>query len=96
MRDRQEGILVPLRDVEAIELRLGAVAELERATTQRANAVAALRGVGDLERLTATFDETIRVHHEYRPRSQDGVIVGVQRTAGCSERHSTSTGETLV
>jgi DNA mismatch repair protein MutS len=43
----------PLRDVEAIELRLGAVAELERFTALRTAAATALRGVGDLERLTA-------------------------------------------
>ncbi|MDQ6691987.1 MAG: DNA mismatch repair protein MutS, partial [Candidatus Dormibacteraeota bacterium] len=43
----------PLRDVEGIELRLGAVAELERAQELEERLAAALRGVGDLERLTA-------------------------------------------
>ena len=43
----------PLRDVESIELRLGAVAELERAAPLRAAVVGSLREVGDLERLTA-------------------------------------------
>lgn len=43
----------PLRDVEAIELRLGAVAELFGAAGRREALNAALRGVGDLERLTS-------------------------------------------
>ncbi|GAC1657880.1 MAG: DNA mismatch repair protein MutS [Candidatus Dormibacteraceae bacterium] len=43
----------PLRDVEGIELRLGAVAELERGAPREAALMAALKGVGDLERLAA-------------------------------------------
>jgi DNA mismatch repair protein MutS len=43
----------PLRDVEKIELRLGAVAELERGTELRRSLQRALEGMGDLERLTA-------------------------------------------
>jgi DNA mismatch repair protein MutS len=43
----------PLRDVEKIELRLGAVAELERGVELRRSLQQALRGMGDLERLTA-------------------------------------------
>ena len=43
----------PLRDVEKIELRLGAVAELERDHDRRARLVSALQELGDLERLTA-------------------------------------------
>jgi DNA mismatch repair protein MutS len=43
----------PLRDVERIELRLGAVAELEREPGRRRALADALRPMGDLERLTA-------------------------------------------
>jgi DNA mismatch repair protein MutS len=43
----------PLRDVETIELRLGAVAELERDPDRQSRLVSALRAIGDLERLTA-------------------------------------------
>jgi DNA mismatch repair protein MutS len=43
-------VWAPLRDVETIELRLGAVSEL--ASGRRADLRAALREVGDLERLT--------------------------------------------
>ena len=43
----------PLRDVESIELRLGAVAELVAGTDLRERIAVALKDVGDLERLTA-------------------------------------------
>jgi len=43
----------PLRDVEKIELRLGAVAELERDPGRQATLAGALKALGDLERLTA-------------------------------------------
>ena len=43
----------PLRDAESIELRLGAVAELESSPTQRAGLAAGLKEVGDLERLVS-------------------------------------------
>ena len=43
----------PLRDVESIELRLGAVDELASAPTLRAGLAAALKEVGDLERLVS-------------------------------------------
>ena len=43
----------PLRDVERIELRLGAVAELERDAGRRRALADALSGLGDLERLTS-------------------------------------------
>ena len=43
----------PLRDVESIELRLGAVAELEGDAAARERLANALRDAGDLERLTA-------------------------------------------
>ena len=42
----------PMRDVESIELRLGAVAEMATNATEREQLVNALREVGDLERLT--------------------------------------------
>ena len=43
----------PLRDVESIELRLGAVDELASSPTERAGLAAALKEVGDLERLVS-------------------------------------------
>jgi DNA mismatch repair protein MutS len=43
----------PLRDVEGIELRLGAVAALERDASRRRELREALGGMGDLERLAA-------------------------------------------
>ncbi|HEY8797461.1 MAG TPA: DNA mismatch repair protein MutS, partial [Candidatus Dormibacteraeota bacterium] len=43
----------PLRDAESIELRLGAVDELASSPTQRAGLTAALKEVGDLERLVS-------------------------------------------
>jgi DNA mismatch repair protein MutS len=43
----------PLRDAESIELRLGAVDELASSPTQRAGLAAALKEVGDLERLVS-------------------------------------------
>ncbi|HXI95649.1 MAG TPA: DNA mismatch repair protein MutS, partial [Candidatus Acidoferrum sp.] len=43
----------PMRDAESIELRLGAVAELVSAADLRDRLAAALKPVGDLERLTA-------------------------------------------
>jgi DNA mismatch repair protein MutS len=43
----------PLRDVESIELRLGAVDELASSPTLRAGPAAALKEVGDLERLVS-------------------------------------------
>jgi len=46
-------ISAPLRDVESIELRLGAVDELASAPTLRAGLAVALKEVGDLERLVS-------------------------------------------
>ena len=43
----------PMRDAESIELRLGAVAELESAASLRETLAAALKPVGDLERLAS-------------------------------------------
>jgi len=49
----------PLRDVEAIELRLGAVAELAGGPAFRERLRAALREVGDLERLVGRAGQGI-------------------------------------
>jgi DNA mismatch repair protein MutS len=46
-------VLAPLRDVESIELRLGAVAELVANASLRDQVAAALKPVGDLERLAS-------------------------------------------
>ncbi|HEX6348673.1 MAG TPA: DNA mismatch repair protein MutS [Candidatus Dormibacteraeota bacterium] len=52
-RQLRAWLSAPLRDVEAIELRLGAVAELAAGGSQRERLRAALREVGDLERLVS-------------------------------------------
>ena len=52
-RRLREWLGAPLRDAESIELRLGAVAELESNATQRHEIDSALKHVGDLERLVA-------------------------------------------
>jgi len=56
-------VLAPLRDVEAVELRLGAVAELAAGAGLRDSAAAALKGVGDLERLASRCAQ-----HQASPR----------------------------
>jgi len=52
-RRLRDWIGAPLRDAESIELRLGAVAELESNATLRDRIGGALRDAGDLERLTS-------------------------------------------
>ena len=51
-RRLREWMGAPLRDAESIELRLAAVAELTSAPTQREAIHDAMKGVGDLERLS--------------------------------------------
>ena len=54
----------PLRDVEAIELRLGGVGELAGASAPRGRLRAALREVGDLERLVTRAGQGISTPRE--------------------------------
>ncbi|MGH7777440.1 MAG: DNA mismatch repair protein MutS, partial [Candidatus Dormibacterales bacterium] len=54
----------PLRDVEAIELRLGAVAELRGDSLARTAVSGALRGVGDLERLVSRASQRLATPRE--------------------------------
>jgi len=76
----------PLRDAESIELRLGAVAELDASSNRRHAIMAALKQVGDLERLAARA-----AHGRSGPRELVALrasleaVPGVQGAAGACE-----------
>jgi DNA mismatch repair protein MutS len=57
-------VLAPLRDVESIELRLGAVAELAAHGGLRERVTASLKSVGDLERLASRCAQLLATPRE--------------------------------
>ncbi|HLQ62967.1 MAG TPA: DNA mismatch repair protein MutS [Candidatus Acidoferrales bacterium] len=76
----------PLRDVEAIELRLGGVAELVAGDDRRHALGQALKGVGDLERLTSRAAQRLSTPRELVAlrRSLEAVPAVAQALAGVS------------
>jgi DNA mismatch repair protein MutS len=68
-------VLAPLRDVESVELRLGAVAELVADADRRDEIAAALKPVGDLERLASRCAQRLASARELVAlrRSLDGL-----------------------